>query len=300
MIGLVWNSMMSMAGGWFFLSVTEAFTLKGHDYRLPGIGSYMNEAIIQGDVPAMVAVIAMVMMIVFVDQVVWRPLVAWSQRFRMDDIAQTDVAQLWMLDLLRKSRIYSRVSGLFARKHDSQVRAAIPLEPSAKVEVPPLSGPAPLRAGDQARRSGRRAPRRIWSAFELARGDFVVRRHVLGNLAVGAVVDWFASVGSRSRQGLASRSPSTRIGLRYFCAARIICADDGGSGAGPGVDAAGGNHDWTIAQIVSPFATVIQVVASFPAPMLFPLVTVALVGCTSLHDRLRCAVASGGAVVHPV
>src|SRR3984885_3134167 len=67
MIGLVWNSMMSMAGGWFFLSVTEAFTLKDHDYRLPGIGSYMNEAILQGDVPAMIAaVLAMGLMIVFV------------------------------------------------------------------------------------------------------------------------------------------------------------------------------------------------------------------------------------------
>jgi NitT/TauT family transport system permease protein len=83
MIGLVWNSMMSMAGGWFFLTVTEAFTLKGRDYRLPGIGSYMNEAMLANNVPAMIAdVIAMVLMIVFADQVVWRPLVAWSQRLR--------------------------------------------------------------------------------------------------------------------------------------------------------------------------------------------------------------------------
>ena len=88
MIGLVWNSMMSMAGGWFFLTVTEAFTLKDHDYRLPGIGSYMNEAMLANDVPAMVAdVIAMVLMIVFADQVVWRPLVAWSQRFKVEDVA---------------------------------------------------------------------------------------------------------------------------------------------------------------------------------------------------------------------
>ena len=83
MIGLVWNSMMSMAGGWFFLTVTEAFTLRDHDYRLPGIGSYMNEAMLADNVPAMIAdVIAMVLMIVFADQVVWRPLVAWSQRLQ--------------------------------------------------------------------------------------------------------------------------------------------------------------------------------------------------------------------------
>src|ERR1700722_1755783 len=88
MIGLVWNSMMSMAGGWFFLTVTEAFTLKGRDYRLPGIGSYMNAAMRANDVPAMIAdVIAMVLMILFADQVVGRPLVAWSQRFKVEAVS---------------------------------------------------------------------------------------------------------------------------------------------------------------------------------------------------------------------
>src|SRR5205085_1385393 len=82
MIGLVWNSMMSMAGGWFFLTVNEAFTLGNRDFRLPGIGSYMNEAINQGDTPAMlVAIVAMVSMIVIVDQVFWRPIVVWSQKY---------------------------------------------------------------------------------------------------------------------------------------------------------------------------------------------------------------------------
>src|SRR6185437_13310189 len=63
MIGLVWNSMMSMAGGWFFLTVNEAFTLGDKDYRLPGIGSYMNEAINKGDTRAgFAAVVAMIIM----------------------------------------------------------------------------------------------------------------------------------------------------------------------------------------------------------------------------------------------
>ena len=74
MIGLVWNSMMSMAGGWFFLTVNEAFTLNGRDYRLPGIGSYMNEAILHFNPhvwaswgPILGAIVAMVVMIVAVD-----------------------------------------------------------------------------------------------------------------------------------------------------------------------------------------------------------------------------------------
>jgi NitT/TauT family transport system permease protein len=80
--GLLWNSMMSMAGGWFFLMVSEAFVLGEHDFRLPGLGSYMSLAIERGDGRAqLLGVLAMLGMIVFVDQVVWRPLVAWSHKF---------------------------------------------------------------------------------------------------------------------------------------------------------------------------------------------------------------------------
>jgi len=87
-IGLVWNSMMSMAGGWFFLTVNEAFTLGDHDFRLPGVGSYMAVAIEKGDRRAMAwAIVAMALMILAVDQLLWKPLVAWSQRFRLEEIS---------------------------------------------------------------------------------------------------------------------------------------------------------------------------------------------------------------------
>src|SRR5207249_11896640 len=67
--GLVWNGMLSMAGGWFFLMVNEAFRLGDHDYRLPGIGSYMSVARDQGNATAvLLAILAMVLMIVCVDQ----------------------------------------------------------------------------------------------------------------------------------------------------------------------------------------------------------------------------------------
>ena len=107
MIGLVWNSMMSMAGGWFFLTVNEAFTLGDKDYRLPGIGSYMNEAINQGNTPCMIAaIIAMIIMIVIVDQLIWRPIVVWSQRFKLEDSSDADKPQSWVLDLLARARLW--------------------------------------------------------------------------------------------------------------------------------------------------------------------------------------------------
>jgi NitT/TauT family transport system permease protein len=105
-IGLVWNSMMSMAGGWFFLTVTEAFTLGNRDFRLPGIGSYMSEAIHQGNVTAATwAIVAMVVMIVVVDQLFWRPIVVWSQRFKTEETAEAEQPESWVLNLLRRSRI---------------------------------------------------------------------------------------------------------------------------------------------------------------------------------------------------
>jgi NitT/TauT family transport system permease protein len=103
--GLLWNSMMSMAGGWFFLMVSEAFVLGEHDFRLPGLGSYMSLAIERGDGRAqLLGVLAMLGMIVFVDQVVWRPLVAWSHKFT--DEETTAASGSWLWDRIRRSRVW--------------------------------------------------------------------------------------------------------------------------------------------------------------------------------------------------
>src|SRR5205085_8249939 len=85
-MGLVWNSMMSMAGGWFFLMIAEAFQLGGRDFRLPGLGAYMSVAVDRDDFPAMVrAVIAMVLMIVILDQLLLRPGVVGAQKCRLEE-----------------------------------------------------------------------------------------------------------------------------------------------------------------------------------------------------------------------
>lgn len=85
-ISLVWNSIMSMAGGWFFLIVSEAFKLGDRDFRLPGLGSYMSVAAASGNIPAMIgAILAMIVLIVFLDSFLWKPLVVWSQKFRVEE-----------------------------------------------------------------------------------------------------------------------------------------------------------------------------------------------------------------------
>ena len=105
-IGLVWNSMMSMAGGWFFLMITESFVLGDKDFRLPGIGSYMSVAVAKGDVRAMLwAIFAMVTMIVVLDQFLWRPVVVWSQKFRVEEGSDGQQASSWFYNWLRRSNV---------------------------------------------------------------------------------------------------------------------------------------------------------------------------------------------------
>src|SRR3989442_9524482 len=96
--------------------VNEAFRLGDRDYRLPGVGSYMSVALDQGNVPAMVlAIVAMTLMIVCVDQLLWRPLVVWVEKFRLDETTGGErTTSSWVLDFLRRARLPRRPA-LFSR-----------------------------------------------------------------------------------------------------------------------------------------------------------------------------------------
>jgi NitT/TauT family transport system permease protein len=106
MIGLVWNGMMSFGGGWFFLAASEAITVLNHNYKLPGLGSYMATAVDKGDTNAILwAIVTMVLVVVLVDQLFWRPIVAWSQKFKFEQTEGGQEATSPVLDLLRKSAL---------------------------------------------------------------------------------------------------------------------------------------------------------------------------------------------------
>jgi NitT/TauT family transport system permease protein len=136
-IGLVWNSMMSVAGGWFFLMACEMFVLGNHDLRLPGLGSYLQTAANAGDTKAVLwGLAAMIAVIVLMDQVIWRPAIAWSQKFKFEQVEATQVPRSPILDLLRHSRVIARADRAllparealtlhFARSHEApETRAA--------------------------------------------------------------------------------------------------------------------------------------------------------------------------------
>src|SRR3989454_1815103 len=137
--GLVWNGMLSMAGGWVFLMVNEAFRLGDRDYRLPGVGSYMSVALDQGNVSAMaLAILAMTVMIVGVDQLLWRPLVVWVEKFRLDETTggAGGRASSWVLDFLRRARLPRRAARLRRRAYLTARRATRPLEGPLRAATP--------------------------------------------------------------------------------------------------------------------------------------------------------------------
>ena len=109
-IGLVWNSMMSVAGGWFFLMACEMFVLGSRDFRLPGLGSFLQTAASAGDTRSILwGVATMIAVIVLLDQFIWRPVIAWAEKFKVEQVESSDAPRSWVLDLIRHSRSLAQI-----------------------------------------------------------------------------------------------------------------------------------------------------------------------------------------------
>ena len=108
--GLVCNTMMSMSGGWFFVVASEAISVGDNTWKLPGIGSYIAAAQEQRDIGAIFwAIFAMLVVILAYDQLLFRPLVAWSAKFRFETTAGATASDPWMLRLMRRTRLLSAI-----------------------------------------------------------------------------------------------------------------------------------------------------------------------------------------------
>jgi len=141
--GLVYNSMVSVAGGWFYLSITEAFQLDNQDFRVKGIGSYMSVAHDNNDGWAQFyAVVAMILMIVALDQLVWRPLIVWSNKFKIEDTESEFQDRSAVLRFLSQSKLIGWLNQKFTD---------IFLKPAPEVTIAAPATTAPARAGLLAR-----------------------------------------------------------------------------------------------------------------------------------------------------
>ncbi len=238
-MGLVWNSMMSMAGGWFFLMINEAFRLGDRDFRLPGIGSYMSVAVDQGRVGAMLsAIVAMTLMIVLLDQLLWRPVVVWAQKFRVEEGGQQEAMTSWFLNWLRRSRLLRLLGNWLRRIHRREVQRPVPAaRPEHLTPSPAASRFSLLLLGLLLVLLGYGA----WKLLLLLRA---VSAGEWGELVIAALLT------------LGRVLLSTAIGTLWAVPAGLAI------GLSP-----------RLSRIFQP---IVQVVASFPAPMLFPVVIAGL------------------------
>ena len=109
--GLVWNSMMSWSGGWFFLMAAEIFVVGKRDFRLPGLGSYLHEASAASDWRAIaLGVATLVLIVVLLDLVIWRPVLAWSEKFKLELTGNDEPRESHLLDLVRRSWLLDRLT----------------------------------------------------------------------------------------------------------------------------------------------------------------------------------------------
>jgi len=256
-VGLIWNSMMSMAGGWFFLMVTEAFQLGNRDFRLTGIGSYMSVAVEKGNVPAMAAaIVAMVLMIVALDQLLWRPTVVWAQKFRIEDTSQEELMDSWFLDLLHHSHILrwigaagSSVGHAFGSLVSRLFRHVPPNMPGSSPVVS-----APNEHGVPNRLSLSVVLSRVLF-FLLAAGLAFALAQVVRLLISVRIGEWLHLLRS-DLLSLARVTAAIALGTLWALPAGLRI------GLSP-----------KLSRIMQP---IVQVAASFPAPMLFPAVILLL------------------------
>ena len=147
MPGLVWNTMMSMSGGWFFVVYSEAVSVGDTTWKLPGIGSYVATALDHKDLAAVgYAILAMLVVILAYDQLLFRPLVAWSAKFRFEMTAGAVTEDPWVLKLLRRTRLLAL--GVDALGVVFGTLTGLRLARAANRPAPPPR--APSRAGDAA------------------------------------------------------------------------------------------------------------------------------------------------------
>ena len=243
MIPLVWNGMMSFGGGWFFLIASEVLSVNNHTYALPGIGSYVAAASTRQELGRMfLAIGVMVVMVVGVNVLFWRPLTAWAERFRLGDSAGAQTPRSLVLDLLRRSTVpalIARAAHPAGRGLDRATRCF------GLAEHPLLANPTRRRAGD--------VVFVLLYAAAVAWGLWGLLSYVAGTT------------------GLAEFGHAFVLGLATF--ARVVVLVVVGTLVWVPIGVWIGMNP-RVCRFAQP---VVQVLASFPANFLFPLFTLALI-----------------------
>lgn len=242
--GLVWNSMMSVAGGWFFLMACEMFVLGKRDFRLPGLGSYLQTAASAGDTPSILwGLAAMIGVIIVLDQLVWQPLIVWAEKFKFEQIEGGNAPRSPILSLLRRSEVLAQL----------RIRAFRPV-----AEHLALYLARPAEAIKPTHESG---SRKIWVGRLLAAAGLAVIIYAV--VRAGALM---TGLTGRDLQNLFTGAGATLLRVTVALLFGILWTVPAGVAIG---------LNQRLARFAQPLA---QIAASVPATALFPVILLFLIG----------------------
>ena len=243
MPGLVWNTMMSMSGGWFFVVASEAITVGDTRVTLPGIGAYVALAIKEQNLPAVgYALLSMLLVIILYDQLLFRPIVAWADKFRFEQTASATAPTSWVLDLFRRTKALRAVT--------RSCRTVLSALAGIRVRLPKLPM-LPYREGPPSRIIDA-----LWLLIVLAGAAYAGWKVVE---YVGATLGW-ADVWTAAKLGLFTL---VRVVVLMVLATLIWVPIGVWIGLRP-----------KVAEKIQPLA---QFLAAFPANIAFPVVVVLIV-----------------------
>jgi len=244
-IGLVWNSMVSAAGGWFFLMVCEMFPVGTRNFRLPGLGSYLQTAASTGNTLAMVyGLITMIAIIVLTDQLIWRPIIDWSDKFKFENVEAADRVKSPVLAALRQSNVLNVIQQRTFAPLSEHLYQSIALRQRRRQEALSSHGQKKSNAVISIIFFVLLAGVICFAAFKAILLLRVVPRSDLRILLEGAVTTFF------------------RVNISLFLAAAWTIPAGVAIGFNP-----------KLARIAQPLA---QIAASFPATALFPVILLGL------------------------
>jgi NitT/TauT family transport system permease protein len=244
MPGLVWNMMMSMSGGWFFVVASEAITVGDRTITLPGIGAYLAQATAERDLAAVGwVVLAMTAVILLYDQLMFRPLVAWADKFRFEQTGAQTAPGSWFLDLLQRSRLFGAIAS----------PASLLLRALARRRFAPLSAETARVRGAY---SMAKAVDAVWVIAVAIAAAFAAWR-IIGYVASGVGWDDVLDV--------------VELGLFTLTRVVVLIAIASLIWVPIGVEVGLRPH---LAEKIQPLA---QFLAAFPANLLFPIFVVAIV-----------------------
>jgi NitT/TauT family transport system permease protein len=243
-VGLIWNSMVSWAGGWFFLMAAETFGVGTRNFRLPGLGSYLQAAANAGNTHSILwGVGTLVLVIVLMDQLVWRPMLAWSDKFKVEMATSDEPPGSWFYDVLSRSWLLEQIGGHIWH----------PLNEGMDAALGRVSGSAAI--------SGRPANGRT-SAVTLIVGIGLVAGLAYGGLQAALLLATLPGT-QWARIGIGTMATLLRVSVALVIA--VVWTVPVGVLIGT---------NRKLATVLQP---IVQIVASVPATALFPIILLALI-----------------------